>query len=51
MKLSYTLILKIEINFKSFTSFCSTIDVRKLKLREREIEREIKREIKRDKER
>ena len=49
MKLSYTLILKIEINFKSFTGFCSTIDVRKLKLRERDRERE--RDKERDKER
>ena len=44
MKLSYTLILKIEINFKSFTSFCSTIDVRKLKLRERDRERDKERD-------
>ena len=29
MKLCYTLILKIYINFKSLTGFCSTIDVRK----------------------
>ena len=44
MKLSYTLILKIEINFKSFTGFCSTIDVRKLKLRERDRERDKERD-------